>query len=228
MTPLGELTLRRRAEPRLGGREVYEIKLGDEYLMSSMFTEAERQLAVLGLEPLSGELDVVVGGLGLGHTAAEALKFPQVRHLLVIDLFQAVIDWHKHGLVPNGNVLTSDPRCELRQGDFFEMARTRFDGDDAGRRFDAILLDIDHSPEHYLDPANNSLYTDEGLAAVRGQLKSGGCFALWSNDSADEPFTQRLRSVFGSAKSHDIEFQNPYTGAASVNSVYVARTDQRG
>ncbi len=48
-TPLGELTLRRRAEPRLGDREVFEVKLGNEYLMSSLFTESERQLAVLGL-----------------------------------------------------------------------------------------------------------------------------------------------------------------------------------
>jgi hypothetical protein len=53
----------------LGGRVVYEVKLGDEYLMSSLFTEAERQLAILGLRGLEGDLDVVIGGLGLGYTA---------------------------------------------------------------------------------------------------------------------------------------------------------------
>ena len=46
------------------------MKLGDEFLMSSLFTEAEIQLARLGLAALddSGEntLDIVVGGLGLG------------------------------------------------------------------------------------------------------------------------------------------------------------------
>src|SRR5205809_145234 len=99
-TPLGELTLRRRAEPLLGDEAVYEVKIGDEYLMSSLFTEAERQLAVLGLAGLGEDLDAVVGGLGLGYTAAEALKDARVRRLLVIDLFQAVIDWHEHGLLP--------------------------------------------------------------------------------------------------------------------------------
>jgi hypothetical protein len=44
-TPLGDLTLRRRLEPRLQNQEVYEVKLGEEYLMSSLFTESERQLA---------------------------------------------------------------------------------------------------------------------------------------------------------------------------------------
>src|SRR5205823_2078810 len=94
-TPLGDLTLRRRAEARLGGRDIFEVKLGDEYLMSSLFTEAEQQLATLGLGGLDGELDVVVGGLGLGYTAAEALKSESVSRLLVIELFQAVIDWHQ-------------------------------------------------------------------------------------------------------------------------------------
>ncbi len=224
-TPLGDLTLRRRSEPRLGGVEVYEVKLGEEYLMSSLFTESERQLATLGLAPLSGELDVVIGGLGLGYTAAEALKNKDVKRLLVIDLFQAVIDWHEAGIVPNGKTLTADPRCELRQGDFFELARTGFDATDPERRFDAVLLDIDHSPDHYLDAPNESLYTTEGLTAIRRQLKPGGTFALWSNDPGNEAFTTHLRTVFDTATAHDVTFPNPYTGARSQNSVYVALND---
>ncbi len=223
MTPLGELTLRRRTEPRVNGIEVFEVKLGDEYLMSSLFTESERQLSTLGLAPLVGELDVIVGGLGLGFTAVEAMANPMVNRLLVIDLFQEVIDWHLNGLVPNGQSLASDPRCELRQGDFFELARTGFDAADPERKFDAVLLDIDHSPKHHLDSANSSLYTDDGLAAVRSQLKSGGTFAIWSDDSADSDLTKRLSSIFGAAEGHNIEFQNPYTGGVSVNAVYVAQ-----
>lgn len=223
-TPLGELTLRRRVETLLDNQEVFEVKLGEEYLMSSLFTEAERQLATLGLSPLSGELDVVVGGLGLGYTAAEALKNKMVSRLLVIDLFQAVIDWHQAGLVPLGDVLTNDARCELRQGDFFDLARTGFDASAPDRKFDAVLLDIDHSPEHFLDQSNESLYTSDGLASIRHHIKPGGCFALWSNDPASEDFSKHLSGVFGSATAHNVEFPNPYTGSISVNSVYVART----
>jgi spermidine synthase len=225
-TPLGDLTLRRRTEPRLAGREVFEVKLGDEYLMSSLFTESERQLASLGLSCLEGELDVVIGGLGLGYTAAEALKNTMVSRLLVIDLFQAVIDWHCDGLIPMGDVLTNDARCELRQGDFFELTRTGFDVTDGERKFDAVLLDIDHSPEHFLDNNSQCFYTPEGLEAVRTQLKPGGKFALWSNDTADENFTRRLKTAFGSATAHNIEFPNPYTNSISVNSVYVAKNER--
>ena len=222
-TSLGDLTLRRRTEPRLQNEEVFEVKLGDEYLMSSVFTEAERQLATLGLASLEGELDVVVGGLGLGYTAAAVLKNERVSRLIVIDLFQAVIDWQKDGLVPLGKVLTGDARCELRQGDFFALARTGFDAVEPGRKFDAILLDIDHSPEHFLNQSNESFYSSDGLAGVRHQLRPGGVFALWSNDPADDDFTSHLRKVFGSATAHNVEFPNPYTGSLSINSVYVAK-----
>ena len=43
-TPWGEINLRRRQDPVLG-RDVYEVKLGDEFLMSSAFTAAEVALA---------------------------------------------------------------------------------------------------------------------------------------------------------------------------------------
>src|SRR3954468_6851135 len=67
-TPIGALSLRRRRELTLGV-DVFEIKLGDEFLMSSLFTASEIALARLGLAGLSEPgLDVVVGGLGLGYT----------------------------------------------------------------------------------------------------------------------------------------------------------------
>ena len=48
-TPLGDLILRRRQIPQLNNRDVYEVKLGEDFLMSSLFHEAERQLAKIGL-----------------------------------------------------------------------------------------------------------------------------------------------------------------------------------
>lgn len=222
-TDLGELILRRRIEPRLENREVFEVKLGEEFLMSSLFTKAEKELANLGLKNLKGKLDVVVGGLGLGYTAVAALENENVRSLLVIDKFQEVIDWHKQELVPLGKILSEDRRCELKQGDFFGLVQSGFDNSDKTRKFDAVLLDIDHSPAHFLDKNNESFYGIKGLESLRKQLKNDGVFALWSNDSADEEFTEHLKSVFGKAAAHNIEFANPYTNFTSINSVYIAQ-----
>ena len=224
-TPLGAISLRRRSEPRLGGKVLYEVKLGDEFLMSSLFVEAEEELAALTLQSLNAEeLDVVVGGLGLGYTAAKALEIQAVRSLLVIETMAPVISWHRLGLVPLGDKLALDSRCSLVHGDFFELAASSggFDADNPDRLFHAVLLDIDHSPSHWLDTGNSAFYTGAGLTALAASLHPGGVFGLWSNDPPDEAFSSLLNEVFASAEFHLVTFPNPYTGGQSSNTIYLA------
>ena len=112
--------------------DVYEIKLGDEFLMSSLWTVGETELARLGLAGARGaDLDVLVGGLGLGFTADAVLDDPRVRSLVVVEALAEVIDWHHARLVPPGKRLTTDGRCDLVHGDFFSMASSP-DGPDRG------------------------------------------------------------------------------------------------
>src|SRR6202051_2711439 len=102
LTPIGGLILRRRRELSLGV-DIFEIKLGDEFLMSSLFTASEIALARLGLAELSEpNLDVVVGGLGLGYTAQAVLQNEAVKYVLVVEAMDAVINWHETGLLPLG------------------------------------------------------------------------------------------------------------------------------
>src|SRR4051794_37947503 len=110
---MGDLMLRRRTEPSVG-QEIYEVKLGDEYLMSSLFTVAEEELANLGLAAVEGDaLTVLVGGLGLGYTAVAALRDERVRTLTVIDRLGTVINWHKRKLLPVSAELVDDARTTL-------------------------------------------------------------------------------------------------------------------
>src|SRR5580704_15439450 len=167
-TPLGVLSLRRRRQPS-SGIDIYEIKLGDEFLMSSQFTVAEIELARLGLAALlRTDIDVVVGGLGLGYTALAALENPRLRSLVVVDALAEVIEWHEQGLLPLGPQLTNDRRCRLVHGDFFAMSHSvaGFDSEQPGRCFDAVLVDIDHSPQNLLHPRHAALYHPEGLARL--------------------------------------------------------------
>lgn len=225
-TAMGDISLRRRRDP-LSGDDVYEVKLGDEYLMSSLFTTGEIELARIGLAELSeGPLDVVVGGLGLGYTARTALDDPRVRSLIVVDTLAEVIDWHRRGLVPLGTGLASDPRCRLLRGDFFAMTTGTprgLDPETPGRRFHAILLDVDHSPRHVLHPDHAVLYTRAGLTALTELLHPGGVFALWSNDPPDDAFGSLLAEVFTDTAAHVVDFDNPLQGGTAANTVYVAR-----
>lgn len=216
-TPMGELNLRRRLEPTLGV-DVYEVKLGDEYLMSSLFTVAEIALSDLGLAAVSGDnLRVVVGGLGLGYTAVAALADSRVGSLEVIDALPAVIDWHQRGLLPVSAELTGDSRTTLMHDDFFAVMRAA-----PATQYDAILLDVDHSPRHQLDPSHADLYTVEGLGRVCAHLAQGGVFALWSDDPTDDEFMERLGQVFENPVAHTVDFDNALTCGVSSNTVYVA------
>lgn len=226
-TPIGTVSLRRRRDPALNV-DVHEVKLDDEFLMSSLFTVAEVELARQGLAEVSGpDLDVVVGGLGLGHTAATALQDSRVRSLLVVEALDAVIEWHRRDLLPLAADLTSDPRTRLVHGDFFELVNSSagFNPDVAGQRYDAVLLDIDHSPNNVLDPGHAAFYSLEGLRRLADHLRPGGVFALWSDDPPEDAFTATLGDVFATAESRVVSFANPYGGEAA-NTLYVAKRGQ--
>jgi spermidine synthase len=223
-TPMGVLSLRRHRSLTSGG-DIYEIKLGDAFLMSSQFIVAEIALARLGLAALERTgLDVVVGGLGLGYTAHAVLENPGVRSLVVVDALAEVIEWHEQGLLPLGKPLAGDPRCRLVHGDFFAMSDSAggFDPEVSGRRFDAVLVDIDHSPRKLLHPRHAALYQPAGLAKLAGHLRPGGVFALWSNDPPDEAFESALAGAFAISSAHVVAFDNAFGERDASNTVYVA------
>ncbi|MDF1830814.1 MAG: spermidine synthase [Porticoccaceae bacterium] len=228
-SPIGDISLRRRSEPRLNNQIIFEVKLDDEFLMSSLFVEAEKQLSKLGLAALKRnghrkDLEIVVGGLGLGYTAAEALKDPDIKLMRVIEIMQPVISWHQRSLLPLGDVLATNVRSELVWGDFFTWATAteRVDKNQPQKKTHAVLLDIDHSPSHWLNNTNQNFYTEVSLTRLAEKIYSGGVFALWSNELPDEAFSELLSRIFFNCEAHTITFPNPYTGETSSNSVYVA------
>ena len=225
-TPMGELILRERWDP-IARQDLLEIKLNDEFLMSSLFTVSETALGALAMgDSRFDELDVVVGGLGLGYTALAVMEDPRVRDLVVIDALPEVIDWHRRHLIPAGTVLATEDRCRLRHGDFFADVRAggELDPDHPGRLWHAIVLDVDHTPSHHLHPSHADLYTPDGLAQIVRRLHPGGVFALWSDDPPDADFMGTLTAAFAEARSEIITFANPLTGGTSTATIYLART----
>ena len=225
-TVLGELILRRRRILKLD-RDVVEVILNDEHLMSDMFTASEIALARIPLERMRADgksaKEILVGGLGLGYTADAVLGFESVTSLTVIDYLAPLIEWHEAGILPLGRRLADDPRCRFLEGDFFALARggDGFDPQVPGRRFDGIFLDIDHSPDFHLNPSHADFYSIDGLTRLRQSLTSGGTFALWSNDPPDSGFLARMQSVFSTASAEEVVFHNPLMDEDCVQTVYL-------
>lgn len=231
-TPLGELILRRREVLSLDRRIVYEVKLAGELLMSSIVNDAEIALATLGLAEAPGEdRDVLVGGLGLGHTAKAALEADRVRSVTVVEYLDRVIEWHESGVVPLGEALSKDDRCKFLCEDFFEFVGAR-DGSGNGSaggatsraRYHAVLLDIDHSPRCLLDARHAAFYSPRGFAALRDHLYPGGVFALWSADPPEESLLSALRESFPAVSTEPSRFRNPMLDMQDVNYIVVAKS----
>ena len=226
-TSIGLISLRRRREQRLGV-DILELMLGNQHLMSDLFTTSEVALAKIGLNSIKSKanLTVVVGGLGMGFTANAALSDPRVKDLVVVEKLAPVIGWHENGLLPHGKRLVESPKCRFVEGDFFEMAASKygFDPEYSGQKFDAILLDIDHTPDFCLDPTHLKFYQPLGLKQLKRHLIKGGVFALWSNEPPNISFIDRLGSVFRTADATEVSFHNPLQNNNFVQSVYVAST----
>jgi hypothetical protein len=226
-TPIGTLSLRRRRELSLGV-DVHEIKLGDEFLMSSLFTESEVALARLALAQLSGsDLDVVVGGLGLGYTARAVLEHEEVRSLLVVEMLEPVIEWHKHrlaaaraGIDRGSRTLPFHRRRFLRACGIRATASTRMHHS-AGSTLSCSTSTI--RPTRCSTRGAASFYRAQGLGRVAAHLQSRRRVRMWSNDAPDDNFTARLAGVFADASPEPVTFHNPLQDRPFTQTVYLAR-----
>ena len=143
---------------------------------------------------------------------------------MVVEALDEVIAWHRQQLLPDAVALTSDARARLVRGDVFAMARGEagFDPEAPGRRFDVVLLDVDHSPRNVLHPSHAPFYTAPGIRQLARFLAPGGVFALWSDDPPDDAFLRVLGEVFTTVTPHVVAFPNVHAGSESSNTVYVA------
>lgn len=202
-TPLGPLCLRRRellAEP---GTLVTEVTLNHEFLMSSYNTLSERALAGVALELRPGAgLDVLVGGLGLGYTAWEALKSPRVGRVEVVEFLPQVLEWLDRGLIPLSSELKADRRLEAVRGDVYRRL-----WEPPSRLHDLVLIDVDHSPDDRLEAGERPFYTPAGLERAKAHLKPGGVLGVWSY-AESSPFSAALRAAFPRVRAEAVTFRN--------------------
>ena len=202
-SPLGLLCLRRRELLSQPGTIVTEVTLDHEFLMSSLYTDSERALARTALELHAGnDLRVLVGGLGLGYTAREALLSERVARVEVVELLPQVIDWLERGLVPLSSELRNQRRLVVTQGDIYQ--RLAGPPDDL---LDVILIDVDHSPEERLSEESACFYTTQGLLAARRHLAADGVLAVWSY-AESSPFADALREVFEKVRVEPVTWDN--------------------
>lgn len=219
-THLGYLCLRRRELLSRPGTVITEITLDQQLLMSSYNTVSERALADEALARHRGhDLSVLVGGLGLGYTAANVLQSERVRRVEVIELFGAVVGFLREGLLPLSAKLLADPRLRVREGDAYATLRERAD-----EHWDIVLIDIDHSPQDHLGIGNESFYTESGLVRAKHHLAPGGILAVWSY-AESSPFVDALHAAFEVVQVVPVSYVNDLVDEEHTDWLFIAQDE---
>ncbi len=218
-TPLGALCLRRRSTLSEPPRVVTEITLNHEFLMSSLHTDSERTLAEMSLAQLPGQrLSVLIGGLGLGYTACAALASERVAEVEVVEYLPQVIRWFADGLIPTARELSGDPRLRISQGDIY----VRLLGRPSKSQFDAVLIDVDHSPEDQLASNHAVFYTNQGIGLAVKHLRPGGVLALWSY-AQHSPLLDAMREYLIDVEAHGVSYYNQHVHEEFTDWLYVGK-----
>ena len=184
---LGELALRAVGDH-------YEIISNGVFLMDTRNGSSERLLVRLALREAPNRARLLIGGLGVGFSLAEALRSDGLERVTVVEIEPTIIAWGRTHLSAFSRQALSDPRVEIVNDDLAIWIKA-----DVGP-FDAICLDIDNGPLWTVADANAALYSDEGLALLRERLRPGGTLTVWSAAEA-RGFADRLRRAFGKAEA---------------------------
>ena len=192
--PRGDVVLRRR---HVAGADVEELIVNGVFAMDSADTETELRLAEVALAG-SAQHRVLVGGLGLGYTAA-ALLLAGVDHLDVVEIEECLVDWAYAGLTPTLATVAGDPRVDLYAADVTAVLAGHRHGPKGP--WDAIVLDVDNGPDFLIHGTNSALYTAESLAAAYAQLSEGGTVGIWCQGPAPD-LLATLRRISPTARPH--------------------------
>jgi len=189
-TPRGELQLQRRGNH-------YEIISNGTFLMATYNGSSERLLVSAVLNSVPHAKRVIIGGLGVGFSLAEALRYASIQEVKAVEIEEKVIDWNRTYLASFSRNALDDPRTHIVQGDLLKWI-WREEG-----KYDAICLDIDNGPDWTVTDSNNDLYQEKSLDRLAQMLHPKGVVAFWSA-SHSEDFQQLLGHIFSDVRTKTI------------------------
>lgn len=200
-TERGDVVLRRRTSPT--GADVLELRVNGVFVMDTLETTSEIELAAQALDLVDQPRSVLIGGLGLGFTLQRVLADPRVKRAVVVEIEQPLVDWMRSGTVPHGPGILADERVTIVNADI-AMAIA-----EARSSYDLVLLDVDNGPGYLVHQTNEAVYEQEFLRLCRDLLSPGGVLVVWSGNAAPD-LLAAMREVFGAAEEqrHDVLLQD--------------------
>ena len=200
-TERGDVVLRRRTSET--APDVLELRVNGVFVMDTLETTSEIELAAQALGLVDEPGAVLVGGLGLGYTLQRVLADVRVERAVVVEIEEPLVEWMRNGTVPHGPALLADARATVVNADI-AMAIA-----EARSTYDLVLLDVDNGPGYLVHESNEAVYEEQFLRRCHDVLSPGGVLVIWSANPAPELLAS-MREVFGAAEEqdHDVLLQD--------------------
>ena len=172
------------------------MKVGGVQLMGTNAYSSEKEMADLACTNLPRGARVLIGGLGFGYTLRRVLELcPPDASVDVAELLQVVVDWNREFLTGVNGLLVDDPRVNIHVRDVADLISRA-----GNNRYHAILLDVDNSPDPFVQKGNAKLYEGDGLARTKAALHPGGRVVFWSANP-DKSFARSMAKHFGNVQA---------------------------
>jgi spermidine synthase len=200
-TERGDVVLRRRTSGT--APEVLELRVNGVFVMDTLETTSEIELAAQALDLVDQPASVLIGGLGLGFTLQRVLADPRVERAVVVEIEEPLVRWMRDGTVPHGPALLADSRATVVNADI-TMAIA-----EARSTYDLVLLDVDNGPGYLVHDGNEAVYEEPFLRRCHDVLGPGGVLVVWSAAAAPD-LVEAMREVFGEVEeqAHDVLLQD--------------------
>lgn len=144
---------------------ITELIVNGVFAMDSAEVSSELALA----DAAAGARRVLVGGLGLGYTAARLLD-GGAELVRVVELSAPLVEAARRGATEQLGRVAADPRVELVAGDIADAITPDWD---------AILLDVDNGPTFLIHDHNARLYSAAFLQRCLAALSPSGRLVIW-------------------------------------------------
>jgi spermidine synthase len=191
-TPRGEIQLQRRGSD-------YEIISNGTFLMATYNGESERLLVKAAIDACENtNCSVLIGGLGVGYSLAEALSHTRTQQVTVIEIEEKIIEWNRSYLTRFSCNAMDNKKTAIIHVDLIQWISQTQD------TFDVICLDIDNGPDWTVFQENACLYDDAGLKTLSRLLRPDGVISFWSA-SASLWFMERLKMHFSTVEAFALE-----------------------
>ena len=190
----------------------FMILLERNELMSTRMHGSEVALGTMACDRLGSHPapHLLIGGYGMGYTLRAVLgQLGAQARVTVVELVPGIIDWARGPMAAVTAGCLDDPRVKVTMGD---VAATI---GQSSALFDAILLDVDNGPDGLTRPANDSIYSPQGLATARKALRPGGVLAIWSA-APDPAFARQLERAGFSVETVRVRAREIGKGATHV------------